>query len=377
MKARLHVLVVGAGAFGGWIALFLSRRGVRVTLIDSWGAGNARSSSGGESRIIRGTYGPNQPYTRMAARALSLWLEHEKRWRIRLLHRTGVLWMVTAHDDQFERGSLPLLREAGVAYEELSVKQISARWPQINLDDVRWGIYEPDGGFLRARVACQAVVDAFEGEGGEYRIGSVVPEASETYGSGVRLSDGTQLVADRCVFACGPWLGQLFPQTIGSRVRPTKQDVLFFGPPAGDSRFSEPNLPVWAEHGDRFIYGMPAGDGRGFKVADDTRGAQLDPTSGERMVSAESLKVARDYLGLRFPGMKHAPVIESRVCQYENTPDNHLIIDRHPAAENVWMVGGGSGHGFKHGPALGEMVADWVIGDTNPNAVFQLSRFRP
>src|SRR5262249_51207552 len=154
---KLHVVVVGAGAFGGWTALSLLRRGVRVTLLDAWGPGNTRSSSGGESRIIRGTYGPDQPYTEMSVRALRLWRGSEKRWGVRLLHPTGVLWMVTAHDDAFERDSLPVLKLAGVAHQQLSVKEMSARWPQINLENVRWGIYEPDGGFLRARVACQTV----------------------------------------------------------------------------------------------------------------------------------------------------------------------------------------------------------------------------
>ena len=376
MHAKHKVVVVGAGAFGGWIALCLVRRGLGVTLLDAWGPGNSRSSSGGESRIIRGTYGPNQPYTKMAARALQLWKEHEQRWRIQLLHPTGVLWMATAGNDQFERASLPVLREAGVACEELSVPEMSRRWPQVNFADVGWGIYEPEGGFLRARVACQAVVQGFLAEGGEYRQVAVWGGDLEAgLSNGVTLSDGSKLLADRYVFACGPWLSQLFPETIGSLIRVTKQDVLFFGTPAGDDRFSERKLPVWADHRDRFVYGMPASDERGFKFADDTRGETFDPTSGDRTVSSEGLKRARQYLGFRFPGMKDAPLIETRVCQYENTPDNSLIIDRHPRAANMWIVGGGSGHGFKHGPALGEMVAEWVLEDGVADPVFRLGRF--
>ena len=189
------------------------------------------------------------------------------------------------------------------------------------------------------------------------------------------LSDGSKLIADQYVFACGPWLGKLFPQTIGNHIRPTKQDVFFFGTPAGDDRFSETKLPVWADHRERFIYGIPAADGRGFKVADDTRGPEFDPTSGERVVSEEGLKLIRDYVAFRFPAMKDAPLIETRVCQYENSPDNHLIIDRHPAADNVWLVGGGSGHGFKHGPALGEMLAEMVMETKDSEPIFRLARF--
>jgi len=377
MQSTSHVAVVGAGAFGGWSALYLLRRRARVTLLDAWGPGNARSSSGGETRIIRGTYGPSQPYTKMAARALRLWKEHETRWARRLLHRTGVLWMATSADDQYERSSLPMLREAGVAYEELTGREVGKRWPQLNVEDVRWAIYEPDGGFLTARVACQSVVEGFLAEGGEYRQVGVAPHGLETgIRDGLRLSDGSKLVADQYVFACGPWLGKLFPQTIGNRILPTKQDAFFFGTPAGDDRFSEAKLPVWADHRDRFIYGIPAADGRGFKVADDTRGIEFDPTSGERVVSEDGLKIIRDYVGFRFPAMKDAPLVETRVCQYENSPDHHLIVDRHPAAENVWLVGGGSGHGFKHGPVIGELVAECLMEGKEADSTFHLTRLR-
>jgi glycine/D-amino acid oxidase-like deaminating enzyme len=384
MPAKRHIAVIGAGAFGGWTALYLLRRGARVTLIDAWGPGNSRSSSGGETRIIRGTYGPNQPYTRLAAHAMRLWKEHEARWGRKLLHRTGVLWMATSNttssaksnNDEFERDSLPMLHEAGIAYEELSGKEVGERWPQINVEDVRWAIHEPEGGFLKARVACQAVLEGFLAEGGEYKHAAVSPRDLESgIRDGLKLSDGSNLMADQYVFACGPWLGKLFPETVGNLIRPTKQDVFFFGPPAGDDRFSEAKLPVWADHRDRFIYGIPSSDGRGFKVADDTRGPDFDPTSGERTVNEEGLKAIRDYVAFRFPAMKDAPLVETRVCQYENTPDHHLIVDRHPNAKNVWIVGGGSGHGFKHGPVLGEMLAKWVIEEQGPDPQFQLSRF--
>src|SRR5258708_6327042 len=376
MKTKTHIAVIGAGAFGGWTSLYLRRRGARVTLVDAWGPGNSRAASGGETRVIRGTYGPNQPYTKMAARATQWGKENEHGWNQKLMHQMGVLWMVTAGDDHFERDSLPLLRDAGIAYQELSVKEMASRWPQINLDGVHWGIYEPEGGFLTARVACQAVLDGFLAEGGEYKQLAVAMRDLEG-GSwdGLSLSDGSKLQADQYVFACGPWLGKLFPETIGHRIRPTRQEVFFFGTPAGDNRFTDGKLPVWADHLDKFMYGIPGNQGRGFKIADDTRGPEFDPTSGERTVSAEGLRSVRDYIGFRFPALKNAPLLESRVCQYENSPDNNFIIDRHPKYEKVWLLGGGSGHGFKHGPVLGEIVAGFVLENQKPDALFGLGRF--
>jgi glycine/D-amino acid oxidase-like deaminating enzyme len=376
MKSKLHVAVVGAGAFGGWTALHLLERGARVTLLDAWGPGNSRASSGGETRIMRGTYGPGQPYTELAARALGLWAKYERRWRRQFLHRTGVLWMVSSRDDAFERGSLPMLREAKINFQELSTAEMKKRWPQIHFADVRWGIYEPECGYLDARASCQAVVDAFVAGGGTYRQVAVSGAGLERSPlRGLTLSDGSRVQANIYVFACGPWLGELFPETLGEIICPTKQDIFFFGPPAGDPRFSDGQLPVWGDHGRRFFYGIPGSGRRGFKVADDTRGGSFDPTSGERVVSQATLKRVREYITLRFPAMKDAPLIETRVCQYEQTSDSNFVVDRHPGMDNVWLLGGGSGHGFKHGPALGERMAEFILKDGEPDVVWRLSRF--
>ncbi|MFZ3342994.1 MAG: FAD-dependent oxidoreductase [Terriglobales bacterium] len=379
MPANPHIAVIGAGSFGGWTALYLQRAGARVTLVDAWGPGNSRASSGGETRVIRGAYGPGQPYTGLAARAMQLWKEHEAQWSQKLFFPIGVLWMVEGPGD-FERDSLPLLKDAAIPFEELSTREMSRRWPQVNFERINWGIYEPDSGYLLARASVRAVVQQFLAEGGEYRQATVTPppdykNALDSSPWAISLSDGSTVAADLYVFACGPWLGKLFPQTIGPHFTSTKQDVFFFGTPADDTRYNEGSIPVWADHGDRFMYGIPGNEARGFKVADDTRGPEFDPTSGERIISATRLSQARRYLAHRFPGMKDAPLLEARVCQYEDTTDHNFIIDRHPANQNVWILGGGSGHGFKHGPALGEMVAHLILKDRPPAASYRLSRF--
>ena len=379
MKSQPQIAVIGAGAFGGWTALHLLERGARVSLLDAWGPGNSRASSGGETRIMRGTYGPDQPYTETAARALKLWTKYERRWKRRFLHRTGVLWMVSSRSDDYERGSLDVLREAKIKFQELSPSQMKKRWPQIDFADVHWGILEPECGYLDARASCQVVVHAFVAQGGVYRQLAVSPEGLENSATSalrsITLSNNSHLKADYYVFACGPWLDKLFPEALGDIIRATKQDIFFFGAPAGDSRFTDADLPVWGNHGKRFFYGIPGNDNRGFKVADDTRGHPFDPTSGERVVSQATLKRVREYIAFRFPAMKDAPLLETRVCQYEQTADSHFIVDRHPRMNNVWILGGGSGHGFKHGPALGEMMAGLILKDEEAPALWRLSRF--
>ena len=370
-----HIAVIGAGAFGGWTALYLLRGGARVTLVDAWGPGNSRSSSGGETRVMRGTYGPDQPYTALAARALRLWTANERKWNRKLLHRIGVLWMAAGYDDEWEAASLAMLKDSKIPYLRLTRRELMKRWPQINFEGIDWGVFEPQSGYLLARSSCQAVVDGFVAEGGTYRQAAVDDDLDSIEMKALPLSGGSQLHADRFVFACGPWMGRLFPRTIGATIQSTKQDVFFFGTPAGDRQFNEEQLPVWADHRQPFMYGIPGNQGRGFKIADDTRGPAFDPTDGERRVNDTSLQRAREYLRFRFPALENAPLIETRACQYEQTPNGDFIVDRHPAAAHVWLVGGGSGHGFKHGPALGEFVAKLVLKDAETKERWALKRF--
>ena len=182
---------------------------------------------------------------------------------------------------------------------------------------------------------------------------------------GINVNAGEVLSADYYVFALGPWLGKVFP-FLAPIITPTRQEVFFFGTPAGDLRFTEGQLPTWIDGGKNPFFGVPGNHWRGFKIADDTRGPVIDPSTVEREISQEKLANARAYLGMRFPALANAPLLESRVCQYENSADHNFILDRHPEAENVWIVGGGSGHGFKHGPVIGEMVTDAVLGSKLP-----------
>jgi glycine/D-amino acid oxidase-like deaminating enzyme len=373
-KRGASVIVVGAGAFGGWSALQLLQRGSKVTLLDAWGPGNSRASSGGETRTIRATYGPAHPlYTQMVARALRLWQEYERRWNVKLFFRSGALRMA-GEDDSYERAALPVLQQANIRFEKLSVAECARRWPQINFEGVSWSVYEPDSGFLAARRGCEAVLNAFLKKGGQYRQAQVTPgPIVANRMQGISVSPSEVLTADYYVFALGPWLGKVFP-FLAPIITPTRQEVFFFGTPAGDLRFTEAQLPTWIDGGKSPFFGVPGNHWRGFKIADDTRGPVIDPTTVEREISEEKLANARAYLRMRFPALAKAPLLESRVCQYENSTDHNFILDRRPEAENVWLVGGGSGHGFKHGPVIGEMVTDAVLSLKPPPNEMRLGR---
>jgi glycine/D-amino acid oxidase-like deaminating enzyme len=371
--AGANVAVVGAGAFGAFTALALRRMGARVTLLDAWGPGNSRASSGGETRVLRAVYA-DRIYVELAARAFDRWAELERLTGRKFFQPTGALWMV-ADDSDFVARAAENLRAIGFPYSRLETAEAARRYPQMRWDGVRWALWEERAGFLLARQACAAAVEALVAAGGEYRLARIEPGAVNAGRmEALRSGDGSRVAADVYVFACGPWLGELFPAVLGSRIRPTRQEVFFFGPPAGDPRFEPPAMPVWIEVGERLFYGIPGNERRGFKVADDTRGPAFDPTNGQRTVSDEALARARALLQRRFPALAGAPLVETRVCQYENSPDQHFILDRHPEAANAWLVGGGSGHGFKFAPAWGEQVAETVLGRRAPEPFFTLAR---
>ena len=371
----MRIVVIGAGAFGGWTALHLLRGGAQVTLIDAWGPGHSKSSSGGETRIIRSIYGDDKVSVRFARRSLQLWKEHEQRWNTRLYYRTGALFL-GGRDDEFLRASERLLRQENICVENLSPTEARRRFPQINFAGIDSVLYEADAGYLTARENCRTVVKHFVEEGGHFEINVIDRQLLTGDLVSLPLANGEVLRANQYVFACGPWMGELFPDILGPLLRPSRQDVVFISPPPGDQRFAAPFLPCWADRtSEGKFYGIPDVGNRGFKIASDLRGVTFDPNTTDRFIDPQSWKSAREFLRFRFPALADAPVTETRVCQYENTPDLALLIDRHPAANNVLLVGGGSGHGYKHGPAVGEYVADVVLRAGRIEPAWSLSRF--
>lgn len=370
------IAVVGAGVFGSWTAYTLRLQGASVALIDAYGPGNSRASSGGESRVIRLGYGPDELYSRSSLRSFELWLRlFDKIGRPELFQKTGVLWLARQHDPYCE-AVLKILDAIGARFEKLDHDALAMRFPQLVSGPGAWGIVEPDSGVLMARRAVQAVAAEARKIGVDYFEEAIAPP--QPHGNrleSIRTRSGQEIAADRFVFACGPWLPKLFPELLGELIHVTRQEVYFFGVPPGDDAFKLGALPAWIDFND-LVYGIPNLDGRGFKIAIDAHGPEFDPDTGERVVSGDGVTAVRGYLAQRVPLLADAPVTETRVCQYENTSNGDFVIDRHSRFENVWIVGGGSGHGFKHGPTVGEYVAGMISGDGTPEPRFSLSTKR-
>lgn len=355
------VVVVGAGTMGAWTALHARRAGLTTTLIDAFGAGHARATSGDETRIIRASHGDDHLYTAWSRTAREAWIAFGEQVGESVFVPAGALWF--AHrDDGFEAASETRLRAMRIPVERLDPADVAARWPQVAVDDLAFATFEPEAGLLLARRGVAAVARRYTEEGGRFDLAWARPGRSDGRRMlDVATDDGRHMAAEQFVFAAGPWLPRLFPDVVGHLIRVTKQDVIFFGSAAGDGRFGSDALPCWVDY-DAAFYGIPGVDGRGMKLAPDRYGPVFDPTNGERIVDPESVRLARRYLARRFPALADAPVVETRVCQYETTPDTHFVIDRHPDFDNCWLVGGGSGHGFKHGPVIGEHVVGRLTG---------------
>lgn len=376
-RKTFDFVVIGAGCFGAWTAHELLRDGHSVLLLDAYGPAHSRASSGGESRVIRMGYGADELYTRWSQRSLAAWKALAERTLQPLFREAGMLWLVGAGDGYVEETQRTLAR-VGIEHERLSAGVLADRFPQISTDGIEWALWEPGSGVLMARQSVQALVGADARAGLEYRTAAAAPldSAAMTEGaSGGKLDrvvtrDGGSLSAGTFIFACGAWLPKVFPDLLGARIFPTRQEIFFFAPPAGDTSFAA--MPAWFHH-PALVYGIPDIEHRGFKISVDRHGAAIDPDTEDRVPSAEGLAAAHAFLAQRFPKLKDAPLAESRVCQYENTSNGDFIIDRHPGIDNVLIVGGGSGHGFKHGPAVGEYAARFAIAGTGDEPRFALA----
>jgi sarcosine oxidase len=368
---RRSVVVVGAGVFGAWSALRLARDGWRVTLVEAFGPANGRASSSDHSRVIRAGYGAIEIYTRWATESLAAWHWLAKVSGTRLVDECGVLFL-GAHGSPHLDETVETFRQLGVAHEHLPAAAAAARYPQLGVIGLGDALYEPRAGAIRARQAMAAVVAQAVARGVEYRTACVARLDETRTVPMVRTTAGEVLAADAYVLACGPWLPKLLPLAVGGRIRATRQELLYFGVPAGDPRFGVAQLPVWIDFA-AGLYGIPDLDAYGFKVGIDRHGPAIDPDTADRLVADDAVALARAFLGRRFPALADAPLVDARVCQYENTSSGDFLIDVHPTWPNVWLAGGGSGHGFKHGPAVGSHIADLLGGRRGVEPRFALA----
>jgi glycine/D-amino acid oxidase-like deaminating enzyme len=365
------VVVVGAGVFGGWTALHLREMGLSVLLIDQYGPGNAKSSSGGDLRQIRATYGDRELYSRWAMQAWERWKIREAEWDLKLLFPTGGFTLarewnknLTDTKNVFDRLKIP--------YEVIPPDELKRRYPQMISDsNESFAFYTPTTGLLKSREGCVAVAHAFETKGGRFVLG----KAALGRKSGGRLQDltlssGPTIAAQTFVYACGPWLPRIFPDVMKDKLSVQRRAYFMIGTPAGDDRFSYPNIPNGGG-------GHPSIEGAGFMVSAGSGTVEVDPDTHDRVPTESDARQIREMLARRFPALKDQPILGAHICQSDDSIDGNFIVDRHPELDNVWIVGGGSYHGYKFGPVLGDYVAGRIVGrdrNTEVDATFKLKK---
>ena len=363
------VAVIGAGAFGGWTALYLQRMGAKVTLIDQYGPGNSRASSGDETRGIRTGYGLNELWSRWASEAIRRWIKFDdefgREMKVKLFFQTGDLTL-RAEMEPFVEQTMQTWKKLGIRHDVLTIDEAKYRYPQINFDGINVVVHEHDAGVGRSRRACEVVAEVFRNEGGTITIAKAAPTpAVNGRMQHITLEPGGQLVAGQFVWACGPWLWKVLPEQMGNRMRTSMGYVYYFGTPAGDNRFTFPNLPSYNISG---ATGWPAlvPDNRGLRIRTGG-GPHSDPDTVERDVDPATVARPRGLIDRYFPAMKGAPLLQTFACHYESSISRNFIMDRLPDYQNAWVSGCGNAEGFKQGPMTGEYTAHRVMGHpTNP-----------
>jgi glycine/D-amino acid oxidase-like deaminating enzyme len=338
----MRVIIVGAGVFGASLAWTLAGRGAEVVLVDQFEPGDRRATSGGETRLIRSGHGAETDYTEMARRAWTLWRELERETGTDLLTETGVCWFAGAGGDWVSESEASL-RRLGIPAERWSPDDAAKRFPSLRTGDLEWVLHEPEAGVLQAQKAVRTLAAEAQARGAQLVRGRAQP-----HGDAV-LVNGAAREGDHVVWSCGGWLASLFADVV--QVRVALQELFFFaGAPAWR------NVPGWIDPAHN-MYGTPDLHGLGVKVACDDTGPPLDPDADLPPASEAGERLARRYLAERFPALADVPLAGSTTCRYELSADTHFIVAPHPDHASVWLVGGGSGRGFKHGPALAERIA--------------------
>ena len=428
--ASTQVVVVGAGAFGGWTALNLQRLGAKVTMVDMYGPGNARATSGDESRGVRSSYGDRttdygdhkqgEQWMQWARLAMEKWkkfdAEFSKPLKMRVYYTTGDVIM-RAQEESFTKQTREWWEKYKIPHEVLTGDEVRKRWPQWKTDDINHALFEPDAGVVRARRSCEAVAEVFRHEGGTIVIERVIPpEESGFDGSELKLVNGSKIGADLFVFCVGPWFYKTF-DAMKNRMRTPMGQVFYWGTPPGDQRFTYPNMPSWNFPGVTGWAALP-NDFRGFRVRGGSGGRRpanpnqagapgapgagqpsagapagvpptspintavppaqtnasglpfniTDPDLSSRYVETDRVPGARAFLESRFPALKDMPLLATHACHYEQTSSGNFIIDRHPTLKNLWLSGGGNAEGFKFGPVVGEYTARRVLGKDKDEA---------
>ncbi|MSP61340.1 MAG: FAD-dependent oxidoreductase [Myxococcales bacterium] len=371
----MKVIVVGAGVFGVTAAIELRRRGHRVSLVDPGPIPHPLAESTDLSKVVRLDYGADQDYTALMEGALDGWRRWNRAWPEPLFHETGVLFLCreAMAPGGFEYESRALLARRGHPVERLDSGAVRRRFPAWSAGRYVDGYYNPAGGFAESGRVVTRLCDEATALGVAIRPGVEIARLDERGArvTGVIDAQGGVHAADHVVLAAGSWTPHLLP-ALAPSLRSIGQPV-FHLRPADPAPFAAERFPVFgADIAGTGYYGFPVTSEGIVKIANHGVGRAVHPSSDERVVTAAEETALRVFLGETFPGLAGAPLAATRVCVYCDTHDEHFWIARDPDRAGLTVAAGGSGHGFKFAPILGELIADAALGVARP----MLAKFR-
>jgi len=385
---RFPTIVLGLGAMGSAALYHLARRGHKVFGIDRLSPPHTYGSTHGDTRVTRLAIGEGEHYTPIALRSHELWRELERASGRSLLTTNGGLIISSSarvahcHVDGFFANTLAAAERYGIAHEVLDAAEIRRRFPQFSVADDEQGYLERDAGFVRPEECVRTLLALAEAHGAEIHRNEEVLGFDASDREVIVTTGRDRYAADNLIVAAGPWLPSLLTERLARPFAIYRQVLFWFdidGPIA-------PWLPerspifIWELQGKKqVIYGLPAIDGErgGVKVATESFSGTTTPdTASREVVEEEKRSMYEDYVAPFLSGVSRRCVM-ALTCLYTVTPDFGFVIDMHPDSARVMIVSPCSGHGFKHSPAIGEALSEWVIEGRSrfDLAPFALKRF--
>ena len=372
------VVVVGAGINGVTTAIELRRRGYEVVLADPGPLPHPLAASTDISKAVRAAYGADQEYTELAERSIHRWRKWNQEFGTQLYHEVSVMFVRRGEMEpgDFEFESFKTMEKRGHKIERMNMPQLWERFPAWNPELYRDGVLELNAGYAESGRTVATLIERAKSAGVELREGVTFSRMDERDNrvTGIVLEDGQRISGDFVVMAVGAWTPYLLPYT-SKFFRATGQPVFHLKPSEPDL-FAPQRFPVFgADITTTGYYGFPINRDGVVKIANHGPGREMSPDSPERVVTVENEKNLREFLASTFPALADAPIVYTRVCMYCDTHDGHFWIARDPEREGLVVAAGDSGHGFKFGPVLGEIIADAVEGKDNP--LLKKFRWRP